>query len=340
MRRQYADIDTEPLLSPRDWITPTDLMPWHDPETGTSYHPGEPVQAIFGIEADCPTDSDSHWRMGYAYPIQLTQWALASASQHPVLAEFVTNLQTQLQEISMRHGGSLTSPSAQKELKNYDTLTLTGPAAVTLVVQTWLEKSVGLRWNAVSGLEDGGMSKQVGNVLIFPITGFRFCGAPNLDRPYKNDANHFAVLGEECTVTWAPNRSPIPQHGWSIMRKDRGRSSASRMRLGSSAALFLVSAGIGRKCLQFRRLPLLSLSAHIVSSHLRQRLDPIILGYSPPTFHINIFTARSWIRWQPRILMKTVSPIISSENKLFVNSISHPSIFDLYFFPSPVPHLI
>lgn len=66
------------------------------------------------------------------------------------------------------------SPSAQKELKNYDPVTLTGPAAVTLVVQNWLEKSVGLRWNAVSGLEDGGMSKQVGDVLIFPITGFRF----------------------------------------------------------------------------------------------------------------------------------------------------------------------
>jgi mannosyltransferase OCH1-like enzyme len=168
----YADIDTEPLNSPRNWITPTDLMPWHDPKTGTRYLPGEPVQAIFGIEADCPADSDSHWRMGYVYPIQLTQWALASTSQHPVLAQFLASLRTQLQEISLRHGGSWMSPSAQKELKNYDPVTLTGPAAVTLVVQNWLEKSVGLRWNAVSGLDDGGMSKQVGDVLIFPITGF------------------------------------------------------------------------------------------------------------------------------------------------------------------------
>jgi hypothetical protein len=215
MRRQYADIDTEPLHPPRDWITPTDLMPWDDVKTGNHYQPREPVQAIFGIEADCPTDSDSHWRMGYVYPVQLTQWAFASASHHPVLAEFLTSLKARLQKIAKSHGGSLMSSSAQKELKSIDPLTLTGPAAVTLVVQTWLKKSAGLRWNAVSGLQDGGMSKQVGNVLILPITGFRYGVHPfSTARVSLALTTHkFAVLGEVYTATWAPNRSPIPQHG-------------------------------------------------------------------------------------------------------------------------------
>jgi hypothetical protein len=38
---------------------------------------------------------------------------------------------------------------------------------------TLLSEQVGLRWNSLTGLEDGGQSKLVQDVLILPITAFR-----------------------------------------------------------------------------------------------------------------------------------------------------------------------
>lgn len=57
-----------------------------------------------------------------------------------------------------------------------DPLTRTGPAAITVAVSTWLKVHVGLRWNAVTGLRDGGKAKLVYDVLVLPITGFRYVG--------------------------------------------------------------------------------------------------------------------------------------------------------------------
>jgi hypothetical protein len=152
---------------------PSDLAPWDDPETGISYNSTGPVKAVFGIEADCPPDTDTYWRMGYLNPIQLTQWALASAPGHPILSRFMDNLYRRLKEVASRHGGNLSSPSAFQELRHMDPLVLTGPDALTVSAQSWLEENAGLRWNALTGLHDGGRSKLVEDVLILPITGFR-----------------------------------------------------------------------------------------------------------------------------------------------------------------------
>lgn len=111
--------------------------------------------------------------MGYEYPVQLTQWALASAPQHPILRQFLSSLQARLSRVEENHEGSLTSPAAQAELRRIDPLILTGPSAVTAAAQSWLESAGGLRWNALSGLTDGGRSKLVEDVVILPITGFR-----------------------------------------------------------------------------------------------------------------------------------------------------------------------
>lgn len=58
--------------------------------------------------------------------------------------------------------------------KAHDPLTRTGPAAVTEATIAWLQKQVGLRWNALTGLKDGGRSKLASDVLVLPITGFRY----------------------------------------------------------------------------------------------------------------------------------------------------------------------
>lgn len=112
--------------------------------------------------------------MGYTYPVQLTQWALASASGHPVLLRFMETLQRKLDDVANRNGGSLTAVEAVKELRHIGPVSLTGPVAVTDAAIAWLGAKVGLRWNAVTGLLDGGRSKLVEDVLVLPITGFRY----------------------------------------------------------------------------------------------------------------------------------------------------------------------
>jgi hypothetical protein len=103
--------------------------------------------------------------MGYTYPVQLTQWALASAPGHPVLSQFMKQLNAQL--------AGLTKVAQDAGTIKSDPLTRTGPAAVTLATKTWLEDHVGFRWNALTGLKDGGKAKLVSDVLVLPITGFR-----------------------------------------------------------------------------------------------------------------------------------------------------------------------
>ena len=112
--------------------------------------------------------------MGYTYPIQLTQWALASAPGHPALGQFMDNLRAEVrlekEEKEEKASVGLDSSSSSSRA---DPLTRTGPAAVTLATMQWLEKEVDFRWNSLTGLKDGGRAKLVQDVLILPITGFR-----------------------------------------------------------------------------------------------------------------------------------------------------------------------
>ncbi|TFB06086.1 Initiation-specific alpha-1,6-mannosyltransferase [Trichoderma ghanense] len=163
----YADIDTQPLRPPATWIGPSDLTPWTDDLTnkthGSDATTTKPVNLIWGIEADTDPASNTYWRMGYTYPIQLTQWALASSPGHPALGQFMDNLRAEVR-LEKEAGGGGDSRA--------DPLTRTGPAAVTLATMQWLEREVNFRWNSLTGLKDGGRAKLVRDVLVLPITGF------------------------------------------------------------------------------------------------------------------------------------------------------------------------
>lgn len=142
--------------------TPSDADQYTDHERERS------VRLLVGLEADTDPESDAFWRMGYTYPVQLTQWALASAPRHPALSKFLEDVHALADEVS--HVTAKDIPSKA----HGDPLTRTGPAAITAAVSSWLEVHVGLRWNAVTGLKDGGKAKLVHDVLILPITGFRY----------------------------------------------------------------------------------------------------------------------------------------------------------------------
>jgi hypothetical protein len=124
----------------------------------------QPVGLILCIEADTDQESNTFWRMGYTYPVQLTQWVIASAPSHVVMTKFLQDFR-----IQMRH---LISNAVV--LKGLDPLELTGSAAITRVTKDYLAKKAGLKWQALSGLKDGGRSKLVLDILILPITGFRY----------------------------------------------------------------------------------------------------------------------------------------------------------------------
>ncbi|OAP55561.1 hypothetical protein AYL99_10534 [Fonsecaea erecta] len=169
----YADVDTRPLRQPTSWVSSSDLAPWSDSVTQMRFSFDNPVSSILGIEADCAPHKSDYWRMGYSYPVQLTQWALASSAGHAVLLRFMDNLQRRMDGVARRNRGNINTPEAIKELRQIGPLCLTGPVAVTVAVKTWLEERTGLRWNALTGSGDGGRSKLVEDVLILPITGFR-----------------------------------------------------------------------------------------------------------------------------------------------------------------------
>lgn len=123
----------------------------------------QPVGLILGIEADTDEESDSYWRMGYTYSVQLTQWVIASAPNHVVMTKFLQDFRMKMRRLV----------SEAVVLNGVDPLELTGPAAITRATKDYLAEKAGLRWHALSGLKDGGRSKLVLDVLILPITGFR-----------------------------------------------------------------------------------------------------------------------------------------------------------------------
>ncbi|KFY80856.1 hypothetical protein V499_00311 [Pseudogymnoascus sp. VKM F-103] len=177
----YGDIDTHPLRSPATWLEDRDMTPWTDPQSNTEYSPAsghsskstpQLARLLLGIEADNDPNTDTHWRMGYFFPIQLTQWALAAAPNHPVLNRFLANFQTRVAQLATPFGGNLTATAEAGVLAREDPLKLTGPEAITTAAMVQLEDDAGLRWEALTGLKDGGRSKAVGDTIIFPITGF------------------------------------------------------------------------------------------------------------------------------------------------------------------------
>ncbi|KAK0389899.1 hypothetical protein NLU13_3472 [Sarocladium strictum] len=177
----YGDMDTEPLKPPQQWISLSDVSSWVDPVTNEKYGlaikqkdgkapvSARPVNFIGGIEADLDPDTDTYWRMGYKYPIQLTQWALASAPNHPVVELYQARLRALADEAEA---------AAQKAGVKLDALEKayaverTGPHAFTEAVRSYLEEKLSFRWNSLTGREDDGKVKLVVDVLILPITGF------------------------------------------------------------------------------------------------------------------------------------------------------------------------
>ncbi|KND01764.1 uncharacterized protein SPPG_03556 [Spizellomyces punctatus DAOM BR117] len=159
----YADADTKPLRRPSQWVNSTDVTSWRDPINGELHpvEPNTPIRLLVGIEADTPVDSDSYWRMGYDHPVELTQWALAGAAGHPAFSNMLESVAKAADQMA-----------SEGTLQGADALQLTGPYRWTNVLIDYVEEEGQYNWNSLSGLQDGGRSKTVRDVLVLPITGF------------------------------------------------------------------------------------------------------------------------------------------------------------------------
>lgn len=191
---QYADIDSKPLTHPSTWVKASDLDDWVD-ENGNKHAPYETTMslqnasdsdnsvplryqisgtkktgpkhagAIFGIEADnLPEPDDTYWRMGYTFPVQITNWALAMAPGHSIADRFLSSLTERIE-------------TDADTLSRIDPLDLTGPPALTRTVKDYTKNlEPDFSWQSLSSLDDstpGGHAKIIaGDVLILPITGF------------------------------------------------------------------------------------------------------------------------------------------------------------------------
>ena len=123
------------------------------------------VNAIFGLESDnLPEPDDTYWRMGYTFPVQVTNWALAMSPHHPIAALFTSGLAARVQ-------------ADMDILPTIDPLNITGPPVLTHTLIEYTERvEPKFSWQSLSNLPSKGRpgrSKIVaGDILILPITGF------------------------------------------------------------------------------------------------------------------------------------------------------------------------
>ncbi|OJI97993.1 hypothetical protein ASPVEDRAFT_161006 [Aspergillus versicolor CBS 583.65] len=202
----YADMDTAPIRPPTEWISQIDLQPWTDHKTQKKYQSSKPVTAVVGIEADNDPERDIYWRMGYFFPVQLTQWSFAFAPHHPILQIFIDRLRATIRLYARDVNNQQPLPDSHPGVLDYvDPVNLTGPIAFTDAVRTYLEMEGDLRWDAVTGLQDGpdgGVSKLVEDVLVLPITGFSPGSRRFRDMGSKPVTHHAARLYHHAQGSW------------------------------------------------------------------------------------------------------------------------------------------
>lgn len=99
------------------------------------------INAIFGLEADnLPEPDDTYWRMGYTFPVQVTNWALAMSPHHPIASLFLSGLAARIQ-------------TDMAILPTIDPLNITGPPALTHTLIEYTERvEPNFSWQSLSNI--------------------------------------------------------------------------------------------------------------------------------------------------------------------------------------------
>ncbi|KAI9209179.1 nucleotide-diphospho-sugar transferase [Polychytrium aggregatum] len=151
----YSDADTKVLRKIDDWVHAKDLTPWMYKNETMAFT--EPVAAIIGLETDVPKKFGDEWKGFYQSPNQMCQWTMAMVSGHPIAAA--------VSSLSFHKIAAM----SKNELKHADVTKITGPGPWTEVINRYMAGH-GVDWRDLR--EYGPSARQMGDMLLFPITAF------------------------------------------------------------------------------------------------------------------------------------------------------------------------
>ena len=119
--------------------------------------PTLPIGLIVGLENDVPLQFGLAWKDYYTNPLQIVQWTMASAVNHPVLSDTIERIRNKMVQTDFA------------KLLDEDVTALTGPGPWTDAIHaSWAR--IGVNW--VDMRDFGLKSRVIGDQLVLPTVGF------------------------------------------------------------------------------------------------------------------------------------------------------------------------
>ena len=113
---------------------------------------------IVGIETDVDPKHGKKWlNAQFVSPLQIVQWTMAAAPNHPVVLSAIESMTTSL------------ATKSTLSIRTGDPIYLTGPGPWTFAVYNAWENE-GINWNFLRNF--GNRSRLIGDILVLPTTGF------------------------------------------------------------------------------------------------------------------------------------------------------------------------
>lgn len=121
--------------------------------------PTLPIGLIVGLENDVPLHFGKNWTQYYTNPLQIVQWTMASAVNHPVLSDTIGRIYKRVLGVDFG------------QLGDEDVTALTGPGPWTDAIHaSWAQ--VGVNWRDLR--EFGLKSRVIGDQVVLPTVGFAY----------------------------------------------------------------------------------------------------------------------------------------------------------------------
>ncbi|RYP75708.1 hypothetical protein DL771_002195 [Monosporascus sp. 5C6A] len=170
----YSDVDTTPVAELGSWV-PEERRP--------------DVRLVVAVEHDELFNSGDE----YGYPVQFSQWTIAAAPGHPVVADMVERAMAGLRDLVAAHNVTL---DQLVHLPNYDVVNATGPIAWTEAVMRGIG-AVDPEMTHPGNLSGLSEIRYFGDIMVLPIEGFM----ANVQRVAGGE-DHFGLVTHDFQGAW------------------------------------------------------------------------------------------------------------------------------------------
>ncbi|RYO76062.1 hypothetical protein DL766_003787 [Monosporascus sp. MC13-8B] len=170
----YSDVDTTPVAELGGWVT---------------------AERQSDVRLVVAVDHDELFNSGdeYGYPVQFSQWTIAAAPGHPVVADMVERAMAGLQDLVAAHNVTL---DQLVRLPNYDAVNATGSIAWTEAVMRGIG-AVDPQMTHPSNLSGLNEIRYFGDIMVLPIEGFM----ANMQRAGSGE-DHFGLVTHDFQGAW------------------------------------------------------------------------------------------------------------------------------------------